>query len=270
MLFALLAALVGLLIGSFLNACIFRLPRDITLWSPARSFCPECEAQIAWFDNIPLFSFLLLKGRCRKCQLRIPNRYWMVELLCGVMYFVIVYRFGVTAIAWKLLIFTAINVALIFTDFEERILPDEFTKGGALLGIVIAWFVHLGFTTMVLPYDASPAVISVAESAFAAAFGYGALWFIGWLYLRIRGREGMGLGDLKMVAMMGAFLGLSPTLFALMAGSILGSIVGLIYIRLNQEEAQTYELPFGSFLGIAALGVAWMEALRIAGDAVVH
>lgn len=272
MLFALLAALAGLLIGSFLNACIFRLPRDITLWSPSRSICPECEAKIAWFDNIPLFSFFLLKGKCRKCQWRIPNRYWMVEILCGVMYFVIVYRFGVTALACKLLIFIAINVALIFTDLEERILPDEFTKGGVVLGIVIAWFVPLqpGFTTLVLPFSVSASVVSVAEATFAAAFGYGALWFVGWLYLRIRGREGMGMGDLKMVAMMGAFLGLAPTLFALMVGSILGSVVGLIYIRMRQEDAQSFELPFGSFLGLAAIGVAWMEALRMAGYPVVH
>jgi leader peptidase (prepilin peptidase)/N-methyltransferase len=272
MIAALTAGLFGLLIGSFLNACIYRFPRDISLWDPPRSFCPGCEKTIAWYDNLPLLSYLMLRGRCRGCGRRIPIRYFLVELLCGIMYFVIVHRFGLTGLAVKLMIFAAINLELIFSDFEERILPDEFTKGGVLAGLLLSWFVWLpgGFTALFVPVTAGAAVQSLAESAFAAVFGYAVLRGIGAAYKKIRGREGLGQGDVKMVAMIGAFLGLMPMLLALMAGSILGSIAGITYIYLAKEKAETYELPFGSFLGIGALAAAWMEAVRAAAGPVVH
>lgn len=272
MLAAILAGLFGLLIGSFLNACIYRFPRDITLWDPPRSFCPECEKTIAWYDNIPVVSYLLLRGQCRNCGFRIPVRYVLVEILCGIMYFVIVLRFGPTLLAGKLALFAAINLELIASDFEERILPDEFTKGGTLAGLLFAWFALLPvtFSSILVPFDSSHALHSIVESALGAAFGYGSLWLIGMLYLKFRGHEGMGMGDYKMAAMIGAFLGMMPMLFALMIGSVLGSVVGILYIWLSKKEAATYEVPFGSFMGIAALGVAWMEAVREVTDAVVH
>ncbi len=272
MLAAILAGLFGLLIGSFLNACIFRFPRDITIWDPPRSFCPGCEATIAWYDNIPVLSFLLLRAKCRQCQYPIPIRYLLVELLCGIMYFVIVYWFGPTLISAKLALFGTINIELIATDFEERILPDEFTKGGTIAGLLFSCFLLLqpGFSFLFLPASAPLAAHSFAESALGAAFGYTSLWAVAFLYRKVRGQEGMGMGDFKMAAMIGAFLGLMPMLFSVMVGSILGAIVGVAYITLSKEDASTYEVPFGSFLGIAAFGVAVMEALRGAADAVVH
>lgn len=272
MISALLAALAGLLIGSFLNACIYRFPRDITIWNPPRSFCPACEKTIAWYDNIPLLSYLLLRGKCRQCGFSIPIRYFAVELLCGIMYFIIVYRFGLTLQSAKLALFAAINLQLMATDFEERILPDEFTKGGVLVGLLLSWFFPLqaGFSTLFLPAGSSAALHSLLESALGAGFGYGALWTMATLYTKFRGREGMGMGDFKMAAMIGAFLGMMPMLFAVMVGSILGSVFGLVYILFSKAEAETYELPFGSFMGLAALGVGWSEALRQAADAVVH
>ncbi|MBI2685610.1 MAG: prepilin peptidase [Acidobacteria bacterium] len=272
MLAALLAGLFGLLIGSFLNACIYRFPRDITLWDPPRSFCPQCEKTIAWYDNIPVLSYLLLRGKCRNCGYPIPIRYLVVELLCGIMYFLIVLRFGPTLLSLKLAVFAAINLELIASDFEERILPDEFTKGGALAGLALAWFALLPatFSALLVPYGSSLSLHSLVESALGAAFGYGSLWFIGTLYYRVRGREGMGMGDYKMAAMIGSFLGMMPMLFALMIGSILGSVIGLFFIWFSKKEAASYEVPFGSFMGIAALGVAWMEAVRGVSDAVVH
>jgi leader peptidase (prepilin peptidase)/N-methyltransferase len=272
MLEAILAGLFGLLIGSFLNACIFRFPRDITIWDPPRSFCPSCEKSIAWYDNIPVLSFLLLRGKCRSCVYSIPIRYLVVELLCGIMYFLIVQRFGLSLIAAKLALFAAINLQLIATDFEERILPDEFTLGGVIVGLPLAWFALLPvtFSSLVVPMGTSFSVYSVVESAIGAAFGYGSLWTIGTLYQKFRGREGMGMGDYKMAAMMGAFLGLMPMLFALMIGSVLGAVAGLAVILLTKEDAATYEVPFGSFMGIAALAVAYMEAVQGLADAVVH
>lgn len=261
---ALAALVLGLLIGSFLNVCIYRLPRDLSVVTPARSFCPECERQIAWYDNVPVVSYLLLRGRCRQCAAAIPIRYLLVEILCGVMYFAIMYRYGLSALSLKLLLFATINVFLIFADFETHILPDEFNLTGIVLGLLFSWFVLLppGFSMLVLPYDASPRLISFGESLFAAAFAAGSLWLIGYSYLRIRKIEGLGLGDVKMVAMIGAFLGLMPTLLVILGGSILGSILGVVYIFLRGKDARTEELPMGSFLGIAALVVAWLDAAK--------
>lgn len=272
MLAAILAGIFGLLIGSFLNACVYRFPRDITLWDPSRSFCPACEETIAWYDNIPVLSYLLLRGKCRQCQYSIPVRYLVVEILCGIMYFVIVQRFGLTLLAAKLALFAAINLQLAATDFEERILPDEFTKGGTLAGLLFSWFALLpvSFSSLLVPMGSSHALHSLVESALGASFGYGSLWTIAYLYRKFRGQEGMGMGDFKMAAMIGAFLGLMPMLFALMIGSVLGAVVGIFYIAVAKEDARTYEVPFGSFLGIAAVAVAWMEAVRGMADAVVH
>ncbi len=255
---AILAGLAGLLIGSFLNVCIYRLPRDLSVVSP-RSFCPACDRPIAWFDNIPVLSFMWLQGRCRKCKERIPLRYPIVELLTGVAFFCAVLALGPTLAALKYSIFGAIIITLVFSDLEERILPDEFTLGGTLIGIVFAAFVPLsmGIMRLLLISVKSPRAVSVAESAFAAVFCALTLWLVGTLYQKIRHREGLGLGDVKMVAMIGAFLGLQGALLTLIVGSLLGALVGLCYIWFTGKDASTYELPFGTFLGAAALGVAF-------------
>ncbi len=252
-----LAFLTGLLTGSFLNVCIYRLPRDLSVVRP-RSFCPACERGIAWYDNIPLVSFVLLGGRCRGCHARIPLRYPLVEALTGVLFAVIVLMHGVNAAAGKQCLFAALMVALIFTDLEERILPDEFTLGGALGGILLAIWVPMdrGLVSLFVPYRWSATAVSVVEAAAGALLAGGMVWMIGALYEKFRKREGLGLGDVKMIAAAGAFLGLEGALLTVMAGSILGSVVGIAYIRRTGKDPATYELPFGSFLGVAALGVA--------------
>ena len=255
---AILAGLAGLLIGSFLNVCIYRLPRDLSVVAP-RSFCPECEAQIAWFDNIPLLSYLLLRARCRQCGNPIPLRYPLVELLTAVAFFCAVWTLGLTAIAFKFCVFGAILIALVFSDLEERILPDEFTLGGTVVGILFAVVVPMPFSIMHLLLFSvhNQTVLSVAESAFAAAFCVGTLWFVGFLFKMIRHKDGLGLGDVKMVAMIGAFLGLQGAVLTLIVGALLGAVVGLCYIWFTGKDASTYELPFGTFLGAAALGVGF-------------
>jgi leader peptidase (prepilin peptidase)/N-methyltransferase len=254
---AILAGLFGLLVGSFLNVCIYRMPRDLSVVSP-RSACPYCEKQIAWYDNIPVVSFLFLTARCRACKQPISWRYPAVELVTGVLFFVGVMKFGPTLVGLKFCIFAAIQVALIFTDFEERILPDEFTKGGTAVGVLLAGFIPMspGLMALMLPVTWEPHVISVIESVVGAAFTSGVLWGFGALYEKIRHREGLGLGDVKMVMMIGAFFGIQGTLLTLIVGSVMGSVTGLTYILVKRKDASTYELPFGSFLGIAALGVA--------------
>jgi leader peptidase (prepilin peptidase)/N-methyltransferase len=254
---ALVAGLLGLLIGSFLNVCIYRLPRDLSVVHP-RSFCPQCEKQIAWYDNIPLLTWILLRGRCRHCNGEIPWRYPAVELLTGILFFVGVFTLGPTLQALKFCVFAALQVALIFTDFEERILPDEFTLGGTVTGLGLAWLAPMPVSLIgfFLSPDLDRRLVSVIEAAFGGVFLAGVLWAIGAMYHRIRGREGLGLGDVKMVACIGAFLGLGPALLTIVAGSVLGSVCGLVYIWVARKDAAQYELPFGSFLGIAALAVA--------------
>ncbi len=260
MIAALLAALAGLLIGSFWNVCIYRLPRDLSIVSP-RSFCPRCNRGIAWFDNVPLLSFLVLAGRCRHCHERISMRYPIVELLTAAVFFCSVWFLGPTPAGLKLCVFAAIVIALFFSDLEERILPDEFTLGGTVVGVIFAAFVPLnwGLARMLISSGSNERLISVGESLFAAVFCAGALWLVGMLYQKVRHREGLGLGDVKMVAMIGAFLGVQGALLTLIVGSLLGAVVGLCYIWFTGKDASTYELPFGSFLAAAALGVGFFS-----------
>lgn len=261
MLAAILAGLFGLLIGSFLNVCIYRMPRDLSVVRP-RSYCPACSRQIAWYDNAPLISFLLLRGRCRHCGGAISFRYPLVELLTGSLFFAAVWLNGPTAEALKLCLFAAVMVELVVSDLESRILPDEFTIGGILTGALLAAVTPMpaGLASVFLPFR-HWRVVSLAESAAGAVIASAALWSVGWLYQKIRHREGLGFGDVKMIAVIGAFLGLHRTMLVLMLGSIAGSIVGLLFIYLARKDASTYELPYGSFLGAAAVIYAYAGPL---------
>jgi leader peptidase (prepilin peptidase) / N-methyltransferase len=266
---ALLALLFGLIIGSFLNVCIYRWPRDLSVVKP-RSHCPSCEKMIAWYDNVPVVSYLLLGARCRNCRARISWRYPVVELATGALFFYFIYTFGLTVLAVKMCVFSALLVGLIFSDLEERILPDEMTKGGIVLGLIFAWFVPLedlgGQGILGLLWMAGlhvpPRWDSVAEAAIGAALPSFFLWLGGFLYEKIRHREGLGFGDVKLIAMVGAFLGLQASLFTLLVGSLAGAVIGYGYIKITHKDASSYELPFGTFLGVAGLvaGV-WPRAM---------
>ncbi|MBK9166903.1 MAG: prepilin peptidase [Bryobacterales bacterium] len=254
---AISAAVFGLLIGSFLNVCIQRLPEDESVVRP-RSRCPQCRHPIAWYDNIPLLSYLLLRARCRHCQERIPARYPIVEALTGALFAAGVAHFGLTLAAAKFCLLAALLVGLTFSDLETRILPDELTLGGLAAGLALAWFLPMepdivSIIVGLFGADWSAKGVSMAESAVGALIPAGMLWASGALFQLIRGKEGLGLGDVKMLAMMGAFLGLRNTVFALIVGSLSGSVLGLIYIKLKRQDPGTYELPFGTFLGFAAL-----------------
>ncbi|MGE5647158.1 MAG: prepilin peptidase [Acidobacteriota bacterium] len=252
-----LALLAGLLIGSFLNVCIYRMPRDLSVVAP-RSFCPQCGKPVAWYDNIPVVSYVLLGGRCRHCAKPIALRYPIVEALTGVLFFVFVLALGPTLAALKLCVFSALIVGLVFSDLEARILPDEFTLGGLAAGLAFAYFVPFRetFAGVFLPPHWPHGWVSVVESAFAAASPALVLWGMGVVYQKVRKREGLGLGDVKMVAMIGAFLGLQGAILTVMAGSILGSVIGLVYIYGARKDPASYELPFGTFLGAGAMAVA--------------
>lgn len=254
-----LAFLAGLLIGSFLNVCVFRLPRDLSVVSPSRSFCPECERMIAWYDNIPVVSYLMLGGKCRYCKQPIGWRYPFVELATGVLFAVMIAVFGPTLEGIKYCVYAAILVDLIATDFEERILPDEFTLGGVVVGLVFAYFVPLQpvLANFLFPSLIDTPWLSVAESAIGASVVSILFWGFATLYGKLRKKEMLGLGDVKMIAMIGAFVGLPLVMLTLMLGALLGSIVGGAFILIARKEAGSYELPLGSFLGVAAVAVVF-------------
>lgn len=263
MLEAWLAGLFGLLIGSFLNVCIYRFPRDLSIVRP-RSFCPECEKPIAWYDNVPLLSYFLLRRRCRHCRAPIPARYPLVEALTGILFFSFTGSLGVTAAALKFCLLSALLIGMIFADLEERILPDEFTLGGVAAGLALSWAVPVvppqeslaGLLLTIARIPASGQVISLADAILGASIPTGFLWLTGEIFQRLRKKEGLGLGDVKMIAAVGAFLGLSGTLLTLIVGSALGSVLGLLYILITRQDYSSYELPFGSFLGAAAILVS--------------
>ncbi len=256
MLEALVAFVAGLLIGSFLNVCIYRMPRDLSVVAP-RSFCPACEHPIAWYDNIPIASFVALRGRCRHCGKPIPIRYPLVEALTAVLFVVVVSIHGHSLVSVALCLFCALMIGLVFSDLEERILPDEFTLGGIALGLLFAYVApfQAPFLSLFLPHW-NHRWLSLVDAAVSTAFPALLLWGLGALYQKIRHKEGLGLGDVKMVATIGAFLGLQAAVAAVMVGSLLGSVIGLAYIHLARKDAATYELPFGSFLGAGAILVA--------------
>jgi leader peptidase (prepilin peptidase)/N-methyltransferase len=260
---AALAAVFGLVIGSFLNVCIHRWPRNRSVVRP-RSHCVRCRRMIPWYDNIPVASWLILGGRCRYCKARISARYPAVEALTGAVFGWVAWTRGVTPAGAKLCVFAAMTIALIFCDLEKRILPDEFTVGGTVVGLGFAPFVMVPDVTAhavlwLLGAEVSARWGSVAEAVLGAGLPAGLLWAGGWLYFKLRHREGLGLGDVKLIAMVGSFLGLRGALFTLIGGSVAGSVVGLAYIKATGKDAGSYELPFGTFLGLAALAAALFE-----------
>jgi leader peptidase (prepilin peptidase)/N-methyltransferase len=259
-----LAAIFGLLIGSFLNVCIYRWPRDLSVVKP-RSRCSSCEKQIVWYDNLPILSYFLLRGRCRNCAAVIPWRYPAVEAFTSLAFAWSATEYGLTPGAAKMCIFAAIMIGLIFSDLETRLLPDEFTIGGGIIGIALSLLVPIpgsfaGLLAATAGLAPPPRALSFAESLLGAGIPAGAMWLMGWLFEKIRHKEGLGFGDVKMVAMVGAFLGLQGALLTVVVGSMLGSIVGLAWIRLTSKDASEYQLPFATFLGVAGLVVAVMTS----------
>ncbi len=259
-----IASIFGLIIGSFLNVCIYRWPRDESVVRP-RSHCPSCDAMITWRDNIPLLGYALLKGRCRHCGERISMLYPIVELLNAALYGYLFWRGGLDPMTFKLAIFTSMMLVLIFTDLTEYILPDEITLGGLVVAVALIPIVPVAdrFTGLIWLFSGRPAVwvASAVESIFSAAFVGGLLYGLRAAYFRMRKIEGLGLGDVKMMAMVAAFWGLAPTIMILMLGSIAGSIIGLVIIVAGRKQWQ-YELPFGSYLGATSLVTAiWGEDL---------
>ena len=252
--FYLLIFILGLCIGSFLNVVITRLPPliDDTLVNNADkplanlikpgSHCPSCKHKISWFDNIPLLSYLLLGQRCRNCNHKISARYFWVELTTGLLFVLCAVKFGVTTTLFWALLFTSLLIALAIIDFETWLLPDSITLPGIAAGLLCSLFHE--FTTIV---DALIGVIA----------GYGILWLIYQIHHRLTGREGMGYGDFKLLAMLGAWLGWQSLPIIMLLASFAG-IVAFLILKLATKFDHTKPIPFGPFLTIAG----WLYLLN--------
>lgn len=238
-----IAFLFGSLVGSFLNVCIYRLPKEESIVFPG-SHCPACQAAIRPWDNIPILSFLLLRGRCRACGSPIAWRYPLVESLTGILFASTVSRHGVTPLALTLLAFLSALVVIAFIDLDHQIIPNAITMPGIPLGLLVG--VLLG----------EPSVLDrVIGTLAGAGFLYLVLFFGSALY----GQEAMGEGDLNLIALVGAFLGWRGVVITILVGCLAGSVAGLTLISLRRLQRRE-PIPFGPFLALGAIvAVFWGE-----------
>jgi leader peptidase (prepilin peptidase) / N-methyltransferase len=226
---------LGLAIGSFLNVVIHRVPRGTSIVRPPSS-CPHCGYKLQWYDNIPLVSYALLRGRCRGCGAPIAIRYPIVELLTALVFLAHYFVFGFTPLLVVRLLFACAMIALFAIDLEHQLLPNAITLPGIVMGLVLS---------LVFP----PGIV---DALIGMLVGGGVLWAIGEAYFRATGQEGMGGGDVKMLAMIGAFLGWKLVLVTLVLSSFAGSFIGLLVILLGRGGLK-HALPYGTFLALGAL-----------------
>ncbi|NWG11916.1 MAG: prepilin peptidase [Acidobacteria bacterium] len=255
--------LFGLVCGSFLNVCIYRIPRRESIVSPG-SHCPACGSRIRPWDNIPLLSYIFLRGRCRACGSPISPRYPAVELITGLAFLACAKQWAFTPPTFVNSLFLALIIVLVFVDFEHQILPDVVTLPGAMAGILLSPFqaeaVYRDFlttgVTAALPWELSPPV-HWTGAIVGALIGGGILFIFGWAYERIRRRAGLGMGDVKMMSMVGAFLGWRLALMTIFAGSLAGSVLGLFLVLFKGKTLQ-HKLAFGTFLGAGAAAMLFL------------
>ena len=281
----------GLAFGSFLNVCIYRLPLGLSVVTP-RSKCPQCKRLIAFYDNVPVLSWLLLRGRCRNCKAPISPRYLLIELLTGALFVACYAYFGMTLATLKYCVFGFLLLGLIFTDAETKLLPDKLTLPGLALGLIFSLLVPVndlasqflpGVVSLPFSGDVSLRIMSLLDSLLGAAVGASFIYGAGAIYLHWRHVEGMGFGDVKLMAMVGAFLGIKLTVFTIFTASLVGSLFGLttvfiVWLKRTQrftrrladaraarrrawQSAQMvyrfYQMPFGVFLGSMAVLAAF-------------
>ncbi|HET9263249.1 MAG TPA: prepilin peptidase [Vicinamibacterales bacterium] len=231
----LLLAVLGLVVGSFLNVCIHRLPLGQSIVSPG-SRCPGCGYSLRWFDNIPVISYAVLGGRCRTCGASISARYPIVELLTMGVFVAHYFAFGVDILLVPRLLLACALIVLFAIDLEHHLLPNAITLPGIAVGLAFS---------LLLPPGLQSALLGVIV-------GGGVLWLIGEAYFRLAGQEGMGGGDVKMLAMIGAFLGWKLVLVTLVFSSVAGSVIGLLVLA-TRRGGMKYALPYGTFLALGAI-----------------
>lgn len=231
------ALVFGAAVGSFLNVVILRLPReDVSIAFPA-SHCPLCQHPLAWWENIPLLSYLLLRGRCRNCRATISWMYPLVELAMAVFSGLLFWQYGPTLDYGRFFVFFAALLVIIFIDIHHQIIPDRISLPGIVLGLATSLFSHQ---------------ITWQQSGLGVLLGGGLLYLVAWAYLTLAKRNGMGGGDIKLLAMIGAFLGWQSLLYVVFASSLTGSLIGIIAM-IRQGKGGKTRIPFGPFLAFGAI-----------------
>lgn len=240
--------LFGLCVGSFLNVCIYRMGREQSVVKP-RSHCPHCRKIILWYDNIPLLSFILLRGRCRWCGKKISFRYFFIELLTGIVFLVIYQKFNLSYYTLVYCIFVSGLIVATFVDFDFRIIPDEISLGGIAAGLIFS-FLFPGL------HNAPTHLAGLWQSFLGVLMGGGILWILGCIGDFMFKKESMGGGDVKLLAMIGAFLGWKLALLTLPLASVFGALIGII-IKIRTKESL---IAFGPYLALGAfISIFWAD-----------
>ncbi|MEQ9618572.1 MAG: prepilin peptidase [Deltaproteobacteria bacterium] len=252
--------ILGAVTGSFLNVCIYRLPREESIAYPP-SHCTSCGERIKFYHNIPILSYLFLGGKCSCCESRISIRYPIVEILSGLLFPAVLWKFGISIETLFYLIFIFALIVIAFIDLKHMIIPNVITIPGIIAGLI--------FNGLITDWRRSRQLMEIIEfnlgdffgilnevpfldSVFGVILGGGLLYIIALLYLALRKREGMGMGDVKLLAMIGAFLGVEGVIFVMLVSSIIGTVSGLTVIAFKKGDLR-YALPFGPFLSLAAV-----------------
>lgn len=234
--FHIFAFIFGAVVGSFLNVCIYRLPAEKSIVFPP-SACPSCGNRIRWYDNLPIISFLLLRARCRACRTPISWRYPLVEALNGLLTLLLFLKFGPSLTFLAFFLLCSSLVVITFIDLDHQIIPDSISLPGIVLGFIFSFL---------LPWN------GWLNSLLGIVAGGGSLLLVAWLYEKLTGKEGMGGGDIKLLAMMGAFLGWRSVPFIIFAASLVGSVIGVSLMLLQKKDGKL-AIPFGPFLAFGAV-----------------
>ncbi len=227
----------GMCIGSFLNVCIYRLPSSKSIINPTRSICPHCNSAIQFYDNIPVFSYVWLKGRCRQCNASISFRYPLVELMAGIVAINVFFMFGLTMESVVYFIFISSLLVITFIDIDHKIIPDIITLPGIPVGLAASFVLS---------------TMTFKASILGLLIGGGSLLLVAWAYSLITRKEGMGGGDIKLLGMIGTFVGWKGVIFTIFVASVAGTFVGMIFMLLKGKNLK-FALPFGPFLSIGAI-----------------
>ena len=249
-------ALFGLVFGSFLNVCIVRLPQHQSIVTP-RSRCPRCAHAIAWYDNIPVLSYLVLRGRCRGCGQPISFLYPLVEILTAGVLIAAYARHGLSPEFIKFAVLGMLLVVLIFTDLTERRIPHAVTLVGSSLGLLLSFFVSVDDRLLEVILAKLGVFVGGSTSSFLGSiaggvFGGGFFYVVGEAFYRLKHKEGLGFGDVMLMLMIGTFLGVPLTLLTILLGSLLGTLIAAP-LHLLSSRFRDYQWPYGSFLGAAAI-----------------
>lgn len=251
-----IVALFGLIFGSFLNVCIVRVPHRESVVTPG-SHCPACGSSIHWYDNIPVLSYTLLRGRCRDCGQHISLLYPLVEILTALVFLLEYWRYGLSVEFAKGLVFAMLMIVLIFTDLRERRIPHKISIPGIALGVAFSFLTPVDnrpFGWLLAQWNIRPSglLLSLLGALAGALIGGGLFFVVGEIFYRLRHKEGLGFGDVMLMLVVGTFLGPPLTLATILLGSLVGTLIAIPITVIN-SKFRNYQWPYGTFLGIVAI-----------------